>query len=43
MKDSYLTKFMNNVLQTSIQDVLMAVVIFTMVYVLVLVAYMFGI
>lgn len=43
MKDRYLTKFMNNVLQTSIQHVLMAVVIFTMVYVLVLVAYMFGI
>lgn len=43
MKDRYLTKFMNNVLLTSIQLVLMAVAIFTMAYVLVLVAYMFGI
>lgn len=43
MKDKYLSKFMNNVLVTSIQLVLMAVAIFAMAYVLVLVAYMFGV
>lgn len=43
MKDRYLTKFMNNVLLTSIQLILMAIAIFVMAYVLVLVAYMFGV